>query len=72
MMTRALIGSRRGALVALALFALALVLPVFVYPVLAIDIVAYATFAVAFDLLLGFAGLLSFGHAFSGAAPATS
>ncbi len=30
---------------------------------LAIDIVAYALFAVAFDLLLGFTGLLSFGHA---------
>lgn len=64
MMTRALIGSRRGALVGLALLAIGLVLPLLVYPVLAIDIIAYATFAVAFDLLLGFAGLLSFGHAF--------
>jgi branched-chain amino acid transport system permease protein len=63
MMTRALIGSRRGHLVALALLAIALALPSFIYPVLAIDIVAYATFAVAFDLLLGFTGLLSFGHA---------
>lgn len=62
-MTRALIASRRGLAVAAVLLAAALVLPFAVYPVLAIDIVAYALFAVAFDLLLGFAGLLSFGHA---------
>jgi branched-chain amino acid transport system permease protein len=52
-----------GALVGLGLLAVGIVLPLFVYPVLAIDIIAYALFAVAFDLLLGFAGLLSFGHA---------
>ena len=62
-MTLALLGSRRGAVVAIALAIVGLVLPWFVYPVLAIDIVAYALFAVAFDLLLGFTGLLSFGHA---------
>jgi branched-chain amino acid transport system permease protein len=62
-MTRGLIGSRRGAIVGGLLFALGIVLPLIVYPVLAIDIAAYAIFAVAFDLLLGFAGLLSFGHA---------
>lgn len=62
-MTRALIGSRRGALVAAGLLLIGLILPAIVYPVLAIDIVAYGLFAVAFDLLLGFAGLLSFGHA---------
>jgi branched-chain amino acid transport system permease protein len=62
-MTTALLGTRRGAIVAVVLLLIALVLPKVVYPVLAIDIVAYALFAVAFDLLLGFTGLLSFGHA---------
>jgi branched-chain amino acid transport system permease protein len=62
-MTTTLLGSRRGAIVAAVLLLIALVLPKVVYPVLAIDIVAYALFAVAFDLLLGFTGLLSFGHA---------
>jgi branched-chain amino acid transport system permease protein len=61
--TTTLLGTRRGAIVAAVLLLIALVLPKLVYPVLAIDIVAYALFAVAFDLLLGFTGLLSFGHA---------
>nr|WP_306270381.1 branched-chain amino acid ABC transporter permease [Ornithinimicrobium sp. HY1793] len=42
---------------------LALSLPWFVYPPVAMDIAAWALFAVALDLLLGYAGLLSFGHA---------
>lgn len=42
---------------------IALVLPLIVYPVLATDIVLWGLAAVALDLLLGFAGLLSFGHA---------
>jgi branched-chain amino acid transport system permease protein len=62
-MTSTLLGSRRGGIVAAVILLIALVLPKLVYPVLAIDIVAYALFAVAFDLLLGFTGLLSFGHA---------
>ncbi|HET6297496.1 MAG TPA: branched-chain amino acid ABC transporter permease [Kribbella sp.] len=41
----------------------ALALPWFVYPPVAMDIVAWALFAVALDLLLGYTGLLSFGHA---------
>lgn len=40
-----------------------LVLPHLIYPVLALDILAWGLFAVAFDLLFGFSGLLSFGHA---------
>ena len=40
-----------------------LLLPHFVYPVLALDILAWGLFAVAFDLLFGYSGLLSFGHA---------
>lgn len=43
--------------------AVALLLPQVIYPVLALDIVLWSLFAVALDLLLGFAGLLSFGHA---------
>lgn len=42
---------------------LALALPWFIYPPVAMDIAAWALFAVALDLLLGFGGLLSFGHA---------
>ena len=38
-------------------------LPWFVYPPVAMDIAAWALFAVALDLLLGYTGLLSFGHA---------
>ncbi|MFG1819505.1 branched-chain amino acid ABC transporter permease [Kribbella sp. NPDC049174] len=40
-----------------------LALPWVIYPPVAMDIVAWALFAVALDLLLGFTGLLSFGHA---------
>lgn len=43
--------------------AAALALPWFVYPPVATDIIAWALFAVALDILLGYAGLLSFGHA---------
>jgi len=42
---------------------LALILPWVIYPPVAMDIAAWALFAVALDLLLGFGGLLSFGHA---------
>jgi branched-chain amino acid transport system permease protein len=41
----------------------ALALPWFVYPPVAMDIVAMALFAIALDILLGYTGLLSFGHA---------
>jgi branched-chain amino acid transport system permease protein len=41
----------------------ALALPWFIYPPVAMDIIAWGLFAVALDLLLGFTGLLSFGHA---------
>ncbi|MPZ95598.1 MAG: branched-chain amino acid ABC transporter permease [Propionibacteriales bacterium] len=42
---------------------LALGLPWYIYPPVAMDIAAWALFAVALDLLLGYTGLLSFGHA---------
>ena len=48
----------------LALLALALCVPVVgIYPVLAMKLICFAIFAAAFNLLLGFAGMLSFGHA---------
>jgi branched-chain amino acid transport system permease protein len=42
---------------------LAFALPWYIYPPVALDIAAWALFAVALDLLLGYTGLLSFGHA---------
>ena len=48
---------------------LGLTAPFFVYPVFAMNVLCLALFASAFNLLLGYAGLLSFGHAaFLGAA----
>jgi len=41
----------------------ALALPWFLYPPVALDIMCWALFAMALDLLLGYTGLLSFGHA---------
>ncbi|MDP9265784.1 MAG: branched-chain amino acid ABC transporter permease [Chloroflexota bacterium] len=51
------------AAVVLAGLAAALVLPRLIYPVLALEILLWGLFAMSVDLLLGFAGLLSFGHA---------
>lgn len=65
MITRRLLGSGglwRWALLAVGLL-VALALPWFVYPPVAADILAWALFAVSLDLLLGYTGLLSFGHA---------
>ncbi len=42
---------------------LVLALPRLIYPVLALDILLWGLFAISVDLLLGFVGLLSFGHA---------
>ncbi len=61
----ALVGGRpwqRWALLAVGL-ATALSLPWLIYPPVAMDIAAMALFAIALDILLGFTGLLSFGHA---------
>ena len=53
---------RRLVLLAIGLVA-AFGLPWFVYPPVAMDIAAWALFAISVDLLLGYTGLLSFGHA---------
>lgn len=52
----------RAGLLVLALVAV-LALPWLIYPPVAVDILAWGLFAIAVDLLLGFTGLLSFGHA---------
>lgn len=62
-MNLALIQGRRGLVAAAILFVAGVALPYAVYPVFAIDLACFALVAVAFDLLLGFTGLLSFGHA---------
>jgi branched-chain amino acid transport system permease protein len=54
---------RRKRLFYLALFGVALVAPLVVYPVFLMKLLCFALFACAFNLLLGYAGLLSFGHA---------
>lgn len=48
-----------GVVIALA----GLALPKLVYPIVAMDVLCFALFALALDLLFGFAGLLSFGQA---------
>jgi len=47
----------------LLLILVALVAPSLVYPVFLMKLLCFALFACAFNLLLGFVGLLSFGHA---------
>jgi branched-chain amino acid transport system permease protein len=46
-----------------ALFVLLLIAPFVVYPVFLMKVMCFALFACAFNLLLGYTGLLSFGHA---------
>ena len=50
-------------LVAIVLAVAALVAPWFFYPVFLMKALCFALFACAFNLLLGYAGLMSFGHA---------
>lgn len=54
---------RRKLVLNLVLLALLLLAPAVMYPVFLMKILCFALFAVAFNLLLGFTGLLSFGHA---------
>ena len=57
-----------------ALFVVLLAVPFVVYPVLLMQMLCFALFASAFNLLIGYVGLLSFGHAmfFGGAAYVTA
>jgi len=54
---------RRMAIFYGVLLAVAMVAPLMVYPVFLMKLLCFALFACAFNLLLGYAGLLSFGHA---------
>ena len=60
-------GQRRLTRIGIAVVVLALaglvVAPFFVYPVFLMKALCFALFATAFNLLLGYVGLLSFGHA---------
>jgi len=40
-----------------------LIAPLFIYPIFLMNVLCFAIFACAFNLLIGYAGLLSFGHA---------
>ena len=50
-------------LLLLALAVVACAAPLFVYPVLLMTVLCFVVFACSFNLLLGYAGLLCFGHA---------
>jgi branched-chain amino acid transport system permease protein len=54
---------KRTHIIFLTVLAVLLAAPFFVYPVLMMKVLCFALFACAFNLLLGFTGLLSFGHA---------
>ena len=61
--------SRLNLAIWVALAAVALAAPFAIYPVFLMNVLCFALFASAFNLLIGFVGLLSFGHAaFFGAA----
>ncbi|MBS3649501.1 branched-chain amino acid ABC transporter permease [Pseudaminobacter sp. 19-2017] len=55
--------SRQHLLIFAGLLALGLVAPFVLYPVFVMKVLCFALFACAFNLLLGYGGLLSFGHA---------
>ncbi|MCK9534098.1 MAG: branched-chain amino acid ABC transporter permease [Pseudomonas sp.] len=60
---RRLAASRRNKIFFAVFIAIALVAPFGIYPVFLMKLLCFALFACAFNLLLGYAGLLSFGHA---------
>jgi len=53
----------KTSVIAISLLAVALVAPLFVYPVTLMTILCFIVFACSFNLLLGYTGLLCFGHA---------
>jgi branched-chain amino acid transport system permease protein len=55
--------SRPQSLALLGLLALLVVCPLFLYPVFLMNVLCFALFAAAFNLLIGYVGLMSFGHA---------
>lgn len=59
----AAISASYGRKIWLVVFVLLLIAPFVVYPVFMMNALCFAIFACAFNLLLGYTGLLSFGHA---------
>jgi len=57
------VDARGQAIAFLVMLAIFIVAPLFIYPVFLMKILCFALFACAFNLLIGYAGLLSFGHA---------
>ena len=55
--------NRRVTIAYLVGLGLLLLAPMFIYPILVMKVLCFALFACAFNLLLGYTGLLSFGHA---------
>ena len=55
--------TRTAAIAAVAMVAIFAVAPAVVYPIFLMNVLCMALFACAFNLLIGFGGLLSFGHA---------
>ncbi|MEO0002933.1 MAG: hypothetical protein RLZZ22_625 [Pseudomonadota bacterium] len=55
--------SRQTALLFAGLILIGVIAPFLVYPTLLMKLLCFALFACAFNLMLGFSGLLSFGHA---------
>ena len=56
-------GSRSETIAFLIMVAVLVVAPFFVYPLFLMQALCFALFACAFNLLIGYVGLLSFGHA---------
>jgi branched-chain amino acid transport system permease protein len=56
-------GMRHQKIGFLVMAAIFIVAPLFVYPVFMMKVMCFALFACAFNLLIGYGGLLSFGHA---------
>jgi branched-chain amino acid transport system permease protein len=56
-------GARSETVAFLLMLAVIVVAPFFVYPVFLMKVLCFALFACAFNLLIGYGGLLSFGHA---------
>jgi len=55
--------SRAQAAALVVMLALIIVLPGVLYPVFLMKVLCFALFACAFNLLIGYVGLMSFGHA---------
>src|SRR6478736_4476361 len=55
--------SRSETIAFLIMFAVLVIAPFFIYPLFVMQAMCFALFACAFNLLIGYVGLLSFGHA---------